>query len=115
MSSLSSSPVASTTTGSIYSIPNNCIYLVEIIFYAIFLSYTTFLLFRKGRKNAHGWVSLTIFSVMKIAGSAMLLSVAATEHKGDVPSTGLITAGLILSSIALGPLENAGLAFISQG
>jgi hypothetical protein len=100
---------------STFSDPKNVIYLVEIIVYVFVLFYAGYLLFRQFAINKAGWISVLIFTILKIVGSAINLYVGHQEDDGQTPSTGLITAGLVCLSISLGPLMTAVLHFITRG
>lgn len=67
--------------------------IVEIIYFAPAVFVALFVCVRHGFSREAGWLSLAILSVVRAVGAA--LGIAATKN----PSTGLITAALVLSSI----------------
>jgi hypothetical protein len=94
--------------------PNNIIDVVQVIFYVATLIFSAVILFFQGRSNAKGWVSISIFALLSVVGNSINIDVAVTSQT-KVPSVGLITAGLVMSSISLGPLESAALEFLTRG
>lgn len=89
---------------STFSVPINDIYLTEcIVYFFIFLA-TIVLLIKQFQDSKVVWSYVLLFCTLKIVGSAINLYVGSEEAHNEIPSTGLVVAGLICLNIAVGPL-----------
>ncbi|KAK9370445.1 hypothetical protein V1509DRAFT_351412 [Lipomyces kononenkoae] len=82
--------------------------IVEIVFYVIALIYSFSNCLRYGFKRQGGWVYLSVFCVLRVVASVLVIVVELSSN----PSSGLITAEVTVSSIALTPLSLAMLGFL---
>ncbi|KAK9431786.1 hypothetical protein V1505DRAFT_307910 [Lipomyces doorenjongii] len=83
--------------------------IVEIVIYVIALTYSIANCLRYSFKRQAGWVYLSFFCVLRLGASALVIIVQKSSH----PSSGLITAEVTVSSIALTPLHLALLGFLT--
>ncbi|KAF8577591.1 hypothetical protein K439DRAFT_1655058 [Ramaria rubella] len=82
---------------------------VEIVFYVPVIFIAFFATLRHGFGRKEGWVSLLIFSGVRLLGA--ILSIASKTESN--PSTGLLTAGGILQALGLSPLLLATVGFVT--
>ncbi|KAK9329314.1 hypothetical protein V1520DRAFT_295553 [Lipomyces starkeyi] len=83
--------------------------VVEVAVYTIALVISVINCVRYDFKRQTGWVYLSIFCICRIVASALTIVV---EESSD-PSTGMITAEMIVSNIALTPLHLAALGLLT--
>ncbi|KAM6478108.1 hypothetical protein HDV62DRAFT_383171 [Trichoderma sp. SZMC 28011] len=83
--------------------------LVEVIVYVPIGLFCIYNNIRHGFRRDAGWIYLTIFTIIKIAGSIMTMEI---ENGKD---QNLTTTAAILNTVALSPLLNASLSFLNVG
>ena len=82
--------------------------LAELIFYTPALFVAVLVAVRHGYNRNAGWIFLVLLSLVRIIGSICQL---VAQNK---PSTGVIEASIILSSVGLSPLILAMLGILSR-
>ncbi|PTB38294.1 hypothetical protein M441DRAFT_447112 [Trichoderma asperellum CBS 433.97] len=83
--------------------------VVEVIVYIPIGLFCIYNNIRHGFRRDVGWIYLTIFSIVKIAGSVMTIQVENGKN------TSMATTATILNTVALSPLLNASLCFLNVG
>ncbi len=73
--------------------------IAELVVYVPTALLTIWVVFRHGAHKQLGWIYLAIFSIIRIAGSAM--EIQSTKNPGDATSQ---EWALILQSVGLSPL-----------
>ncbi|KAJ9265292.1 hypothetical protein DTO195F2_1904 [Paecilomyces variotii] len=82
---------------------------LEIIVYVPVGLFCIYNNIRHGFRREAGWIYLTVFCIIKIAGSIMAIEI---EQGKD---TNMTTTATILNTVALSPLLNASLSFLNVG
>ncbi|UKZ78726.1 hypothetical protein TrVFT333_006472 [Trichoderma virens FT-333] len=83
--------------------------LVQVIVYIPIGLFCIYNNIRHGFRRDAGWIYLTIFTIIKIAGSIMTMEI---ENGKD---QNLTTTAAIMNTVALSPLLNASLSFLNVG
>ncbi|KAL7917887.1 hypothetical protein ACQKWADRAFT_331495 [Trichoderma austrokoningii] len=83
--------------------------LVEVIIYVPIGLFCIYNNIRHGFRRDVGWIYLTLFSIIKIAGSIMTIQIENGQN------TSMATTATILNTVALSPLLNASLSFLNVG
>ncbi|UKZ68487.1 uncharacterized protein TrAtP1_009520 [Trichoderma atroviride] len=83
--------------------------VVEVIIYVPIGLFCVYNNIRHGFRRDVGWIYLTIFSIIKIAGSVMTIQIE------NGTNTSMATTATILNTVALSPLLNASLCFLNVG
>ncbi|KAK9490424.1 hypothetical protein V1508DRAFT_424983, partial [Lipomyces doorenjongii] len=89
--------------------PRGDIAVAEIVVYSFLLVISGLNCVRFGFKHQDGWIFLSIFCMLRLVASALVIVVEESSH----PSTGIIVAEITVNNIALTPLHMAALGFLT--
>ncbi|KAK9427172.1 hypothetical protein V1505DRAFT_396340 [Lipomyces doorenjongii] len=82
--------------------------IAEIVVYAFLLVISLLNCVRHGFKGQDGWILLSIFCILRLVASVLVIVVEESSN----PSTGVIVGEFTISNIALTPLHMAALGFL---